>query len=112
MIELGQLEANHAEFDKRNVSIVASSVDDLETSKATQADFPHLKILADPERKLAETFRTLHVGAGPAGQNIHAPLSVLVDGAGTVRWAFRPNRIIERVSPKELLAAVDEHVGK
>ena len=40
-----------------------------------------------------------------------APTTILVDGQGVVRWVFRPERFLTRLSPEELLAAVDQHVG-
>ena len=45
----------------------------------------------------------------PADTN--APTTLLLDGAGTVRWFRRPERIIARLSPAELLAAMDETLG-
>jgi hypothetical protein len=35
---------------------------------------------------------------------------VLVDRQGTVRWTFRPERFLDRLSPDELLAAIDQHL--
>jgi hypothetical protein len=36
--------------------------------------------------------------------------TILVGGQGTVRWLFRPGRFLERLSPAQLLAAIDEHL--
>jgi hypothetical protein len=44
------------------------------------------------------------------GQDPAAPTTILVDGQGTVRWLFRPDRFLERLSPAQLLAAIDEHM--
>ena len=34
----------------------------------------------------------------------------LVDGRGTVRWTCRPDRFLTRLTPAEMLAALDQHV--
>jgi len=46
----------------------------------------------------------------PSGGTTVSPTTVLVDRHGRVRWVFRPSRFINRLSPVELLAAVDEHL--
>ena len=38
------------------------------------------------------------------------PTTFLVDGSGNVRWLFRPERFLVRLSPAELLAAVDANL--
>jgi alkyl hydroperoxide reductase subunit AhpC len=105
MVELGQLEAQAGEFQKKNVRIVAVSLDNLQDSKATQAKFPHLVVVADFEKKLAEALKVTHGDA-------NAPTTILVDGQGVVRWVFRPERFLTRLSPEELLRAVDQHMSK
>ena len=107
MVELGQLEKRHEEFEKRKVQLVVISNDDQPTARATQADFPHLDVVSDAEQHLAKAIEVIHSGVGPAGSDTNAPTTFLVDGAGTVRWVFRPDRIVYRLSPDELLAAVD-----
>jgi thioredoxin-dependent peroxiredoxin len=104
MIELDQLEAKAGEFQKRHVRIIAVSLDNLEDSKATQAKFPHLVVVADFEKKLSEAVQVIH-------GNEDAPTTILVDGQGVVRWVFRPERFITRLSPEELLRAVDQHIS-
>lgn len=110
MIELGQLEKAHAEFEKRKMRVVAISLDDQETSKNTQADFPHLVVVADADRKLADAVKVIHHEAAPGGKDSVAPTTILIDGSGTVRWLFRPDRFVRRLSPEEVLAAVDQHL--
>ena len=112
MAELGQLEKRHADFEKRNVRVVAVSNDDQETARATQADFPHLVVLADTKQKMAKAFEVIHPGVGPKGTDTNAPTTFLVDGDGTVRWTFRPDRIVVRLSPDEVLKAVDESLNE
>jgi alkyl hydroperoxide reductase subunit AhpC len=106
MIELGQLEAKAAEFKKKGVRIIAVSLDNMEDSKATQAKFPSLMVVADFEKKLSEAVQVVQ---GNEGHN--APTTILVDGQGIVRWVYRPARFLTRLSPEELLQAVDQHMA-
>src|SRR5437016_2118832 len=106
MIELGQLEAKVGEFEKRHVRIIAVSLDNLEDSKATQAKVPHLVVVADFEKKLSAALQVIHGDEGP-----NAPTTILVDGQGVVRWVYRPERFLTRLSPEELLRAVDQHLS-
>ncbi len=110
MIELGQLEAHWQEFENRKVRVVAISVEDLEKARATQADFRHLAIVADAERKLSEAVAVIHPHSAPGGGDTAAPTTLLIDGSGTVRWTFRPDRVFTRLSPSEVLAAVDREM--
>ena len=110
MTELGQLEAHHEEFDTRKVRIVAVSLDSLEDSARTQQRFPHLLILSDKDEGLAKAAAVLGPQHAPDGSDTVSPTTVLIDRRGQVRWVFRPNRYINRLSPQELLAAVDAHL--
>jgi peroxiredoxin len=110
MIELGQLEANWREFEKKNVRVVVVSVQGPEESAATQADFPHLVVVSDSEHKLADAVKVIHRQAAPDGSDTVAPTTILVDGSGTVRWTFRPDRVFTRLSPSQLLAAIDREM--
>jgi peroxiredoxin len=111
MRELGELEKRHADFAKRGVRIVAVSVDDREATELTQRQVPDLIVLGDPDHKTTEAFQAIHAGKGPGGKDIAAPTTFLFDATGTVRWVFRPERVIVRLSPDELLAAVDQHLS-
>jgi peroxiredoxin len=107
MIELGQLEKQHEEFAKRKVRVVVISNDDQATAQKTQKEFPHLAVVADTDQNLAKAIVTLHPGMAPGGADTNAPMTVLTDGTGQVRWIFRPDRFIVRLPPADLLAAVD-----
>ena len=111
MIELGQLEARHQDFDSRHVRVVAVSLDGLDDSAKTQSKFPHLVIVSDKNEGLAKAASTLAPQHSPEGGDTNAPTTVLVDRRGEVRWVFRPDRFIERLSPDELLKEVDKHLG-
>jgi len=110
MLELGQLDEYHAEFAKRGVRVVAASLEGLEDSRSLQARFPHLVIVSDADRGLADAAAVIHRDSNPQGGDTTAPTTLLVDGAGTVLWTFRPDRVLTRLSPAEVLAAVDQHL--
>lgn len=112
MIELGELESHFQEFTNRKgpVNIVAVSMDDREDAQKSQAQFPHLIVVADTDRKMCHALNVMHPGAGPGGEDAVAPTTILVDGQGTVRWLFRPDRFLKRLSCAQLLAAIDEHM--
>ncbi len=86
------------------------SVDDQSESQKTQVDFPHLTVIADPGRSLCTAFDVLQKGAGPKGEDVAGPTTFLIDHQGTVRWVFRPDRFITRLTPAQLSAAVDQHL--
>src|SRR5436305_8980123 len=111
MVELGELEARHADFDKRNAQIVVVSLEDQPTVAKTQDKFSHLKAVADGDGKLIDVANVRHAKANPEGGDAAAPTTILIDRAGVVRWIFRPDRYLTRLSPDELLAAVDEHLA-
>jgi len=108
MLELGGLEKHHEEFDKRKIRIVVVSNDDQATAAMTQTQFPDLIVISDAQQNLAKAVRVIQPGMGPGGSDTNAPTTFLVDGAGYVRWLFRPDRFLVRLSPDKLLAAVDE----
>ncbi|HKI35863.1 MAG TPA: redoxin domain-containing protein [Gemmataceae bacterium] len=110
MIELGQLEARHQDFDSRHVRVVAVSLDGLDGSTKTQNKFPHLVVVSDKKKSLAMAAELIAPQHSPAGGDTVAPTTVLIDRRGEVRWLFRPDRFIERLSPDQVLEAVDEQL--
>ena len=106
MTELGELESRFQEFKNRKspVAIVAISTDNREDAQKSQTQFPHLKVVADTDQKMCQTLNVMH------GEDKAAPTTILVDGQGTVRWLFRPDRFLERLSSAQLLAAIDAHM--
>lgn len=111
MAELVQLERRSQEFAERNARLLVASVEGLAEARRTQADFPHLTVLADESRRLSEAAGLIHPHAGPDGADIAAPTTILVDRRGFVRWIYRSPSVIERLSPDEVLRAVDAHLG-
>src|SRR6266852_2101299 len=107
MVELGELEARHEDFAKRNTRLVVVSLESQDFAKKTQEQFPDLMVASDADRKLITAVEVLHRGADPHGGDAAAPTTFLIDGEGTVRWVFRPGQVTTRLTPDELLAAVD-----
>jgi peroxiredoxin len=110
MVELGELESHWQEFDKRKVRVVVVSIEDQETAKATQTDFPHLTVVSDEQHKLAEAVQAIHKHSNPHGGDTAAPTTILIDGKGKVHWTFRPVRVFDRLSPSQFLAAIDKEM--
>jgi peroxiredoxin len=109
MIELGQLEARHEDFDKRNARVVAVSLDNLKESALTQKQFPDLIIVSDEDKGLANAVQLIAPQQSPTGGETVAPTTVLIDRGGVVRWVSRKGNFLERPAPDEVLAALDQH---
>src|SRR4051794_31699789 len=106
MVELGQLEKQHAEFESRNVRIVAASLDDVADTARTQEKVPHLTVISDADESLAKAAAVIGPHKSPTGGETVSPTTVLLDGSGRVRWVYRPDRFTSRLSPAELAAAI------
>ena len=111
MIELGQLERRHADFEQRDTRVVVVSMDGPDDARRTQEDFPHLLVLADNGRGLSGPAGLIDPGAAPDGGDVDRPTTVLVDRGGTVRWVYRSPSVIARLSPDEVLQGIDEHLA-
>ena len=111
MIELGQLEAAHEEF-RGKARVVVISIEDQDEAKETKKDFPHLVVVADADRKLAEAIDVIHRQSAPGGKDTSAPTTIITDGKGIVRWTYRPDRFLTRLNPAEVLGALNEHLPK
>jgi peroxiredoxin len=110
MMELGELEQHHADFEKKNARIIAISMDNQEDAKKTQDKFPDLVILADPNSELIGGIKAVTPHAGPGGIDAAAPTTIILDKEGKIRWTHREDRFISRPSPSEILAALDKNV--
>ena len=110
MTELVQLERRHDDFPKRNTRVIVVSVEGLDDVRKTQADFPHLTVLSDQARSLSDAAGLIHPHAAPDGSDADVPTTILVDRQGTVRWLYRSPVVIARLSPDEVLRAIDEHI--
>ncbi len=110
MVELGQLERRHEDFENRKIRAIVFSVEGLEAAKQTQAAYPHLLVLSDEGHGLSEAAGIIQHNAGPDGADIDYPTTIVVDRSGKVRWLYRTPEIIARLSPDEVLQAVDQNV--
>ena len=110
MTELVQLERRHEDFPKRNARVIAVSVEGLEDARQTQADYPHLTVVSDEAHGLSEAAGLIHPHAAPDGGDTDVPTTILVDRDGTVRWLYRSPSVVERLSPDEVIRAVDQHL--
>jgi alkyl hydroperoxide reductase subunit AhpC len=111
MTELVQLERRHDEFPKRHARVVAVSVEGVDDARNTQADNPHLTVVSDESLSLSSAAGLIHPHAAPDGGDTDVPTTILVDRTGTVRWLYRSPSVIERLSPDEVVRAVDEHLS-
>jgi peroxiredoxin len=111
MKELVQLERRHEDFAKRKTRVIVVSVEGLEDAAKTQAQFPHLLVLSDERHGLSDAANLIDAkNKGPDNSDIDAPTTILVDRHGMVRWVYRPGEVITRLSPDELLQAIDQHM--
>jgi peroxiredoxin len=92
------------------VRIVVSSLEGQSEAVESQNEYPHLIILSDATRSLTDAAKVLHPRSAADGGDTSAPTTFLLDADGKVRWMFRPDRHIERISPEDLLAAIDRHL--
>ena len=90
---------------------MVASVDGLDDSKWTQSQYPHLVVISDPDAKLVSAVQVKHAGAGNRMQDVAAPTTFLIDKTGVVRWLFRPDTVMRRLSPQELLAAIEKNLA-
>ncbi len=111
MKELVQLERHHDDFARRETRVIVVSTEGLDDAKQTQAQFPHLLVLSDEGHGLSDAAELIDArNKGPNNSAIDAPTTILVDRHGTVRWLFRPGEVITRLSPDEVLQAIDQHM--
>ena len=110
MIELVQLERHHDDFEKRKTRVLVASMEALDDARKTQAQFPHLIVLADHSRALSEAAGLVHPHAAPDGRDADVPTTILLDKQGTVRWLYRSPRVIVRLSPEDVLREIDRRI--
>ena len=110
MTELVQLERRHEDFPKRDARVIVVSVEGDDDARKTQADFPHLTVLSDEGLGLSEAAGLIHPHAAPDGGDTDVPTTILVDKRGTVRWLYRSPSVIARLSPDEVLQAIDQEL--
>ena len=82
----------------------------LDDARRTQADYPHLTVVSDEARGLSEAAGLIHPHAAPDGSDTDVPTTILLDRRGTVRWLYRSPSVIARLSPDDVLRAIDQKV--
>lgn len=124
--QIRELTERAADFQKRGVTPVAISVDQIDTTARTQATctipFP---LLADPDLPAHEAFRVVHhadeaeverlrgygidieASSGRDHHRFAIPSVFLVDDEGVVRWAHADRDYTVRPTPDQLLRAID-----
>ena len=90
--------------------MLVASVEELDDARKTQAQFPHLTVLADHSKGLSEAVALIHSHAGPDGRDADAPTTILVDRQGTVRWLYRSPAVNVRLSPEDVLREIDRRM--
>jgi peroxiredoxin len=111
MIELGEFERDHAEFDRRGVHMFAISNDTPEDVQRNQADLPHVVFLADQDQSAAKTLQLSDDHGGPNGEPTNTPTLIFVDGQGIVRQLLRPANLFTRHTSAEVLAEIDAQLA-
>jgi peroxiredoxin len=107
--ELRSFQQQKSAFARRNVQVVAISVDASEESARLAGsqgyDFP---ILSDPGARVIREYGVVHEHGGEEGKDIARPAEFLVDHAGTIRWVNLSPNILARLRPQTALDAIDQ----
>ena len=108
MTELQGLQLHLGALRERGCAVAGVVVDSPETNAELVRDADlHYPILSDPDLRTIDAYALRHKAAGPDGSDIADSASVLVDGAGVVRWTFVTRNFRVRPTPADVLAAVD-----
>ncbi|PYN94788.1 MAG: hypothetical protein DMD89_20765 [Candidatus Rokuibacteriota bacterium] len=107
MAELQGLGAHLSQAEKAGVEIVAVSPDPNERSQKI-AEGLHLgyRFLADRDLAVTRRYGLVHAGAGPNGQDVPRPATVVLDRDGVVRWFSVTRNFQVRPDPNDVLRAV------
>ncbi len=107
MAELQGLGAKTAEAEQAGVEILAISPD-LNAQSQTVAEGLRLnfRFLADRELTVTRRWGLVHPGAGPDGQDVPRPTTIVLDRDGVVRWFSVSRNYQVRPDPKDVLRAV------
>ncbi|MFQ5691497.1 MAG: peroxiredoxin family protein [Nitrospinota bacterium] len=104
-MELVQLQARAAAFRDAGVEVVPISADRPEESERLRKRLPSdLRFVCDADARAAERLGLLHVKGHPSEKrDIATPAMILVDGAGIVRWVFKPRNYRMRADLDDVL---------
>ena len=113
MTELQGLQLSMDELRERGCAVAAVVVDDTATNaelaRKAGIEYP---ILSDPDLHAIDAYALRHAHGGPEGRDIAHSASVLVDGAGVVRWTAVTDNVRVRPTPAEVLREVDALGGR
>jgi peroxiredoxin len=114
---LQRWESFRPEFEKFGVRMIAVSPDNVKETRGLQKKLgAGIRLLADEDLKLIERFGVRHEkGIAPTARGVLRPLSVpttiLVDGAGVVRWIDQTDDYRLRSDADRVLAAVESNLN-
>jgi peroxiredoxin len=95
------------ELERAGGTILAISTDSPQACRAWNGakglGFP---LLSDPMAQVTRRYDLLHEGGGPDDQDIAVPALILLARDGSIAWQRRSERVQDRASPDEVLAAV------
>src|SRR5512145_778229 len=107
MSELQGLGAEVSDAERAGVEILAVSPDPNERSQQVAAGLRlGFRFLADRDLAVTRRWGLVHPGAGPDGQDVPRPATVVLDRDGVVRWFSVSRNYQVRPDPDDVLRAV------
>ncbi|HEY7362502.1 MAG TPA: redoxin domain-containing protein [Methylomirabilota bacterium] len=107
MSELQGLGAEVADAERAGVEILAVSPDPNERSQQVAEGLRlGFRFLADRDLAVTRRWGLVHPGAGPDGQDVPRPATIVLDRDGVVRWFSVSRNYQVRPDPDEVLRAV------
>jgi peroxiredoxin len=107
MGELQGLGAALSEAERIGVEIIAISPDPNERSqKLAQGLRLAYRFVSDRDLAVTRRYGLLHAGAGPNGEDVPRPATVVLDRDGVVRWFSVTRNYQVRPDPDDVLRAV------
>jgi len=107
MGELQGLGAALSEAERLGVEIIAISPDPNERSQqVAQGLRLGYRFVSDRDLAVTRRYGLLHAGAGPNGEDVPRPATVVLDRDGVVRWYSVSRNYQVRPDPDDVLRAV------
>ncbi len=107
MSELQGLGARTAEAEQAGVEILAISPDpNAQSQNVAEGLRLSFRFLADRELAVTRRWGLVHPGAGPDGQDVPRPATIVLDRDGVVRWFSVSRNYQVRPDPDDVLRAV------
>jgi peroxiredoxin len=100
MSQLGQLEADLAQFRQKNTKVIAIAVQDEAGAQASvggaNVSFP---VLADPDHRVADVYGVYNL----LGDGVATPAVFVVDKSGQIAWSYIGQNISDRPNNQTIL---------